>query len=187
MNELITDRTQADVARLDELRRKALSGSGSTFADRLTEEERAEWFGNIARYMTLDGAYETTDGYYMVAGGGVVKGAYNASDLNRVAAVCGELYTSLTESGYKLPSYFPTPTDWTISGIPYQRLMDYYIGNIAAMKAVLDAETDIPESMDNVNVSGANAIERLLEEVENRLRCVKLGFVYSGEACAGEF
>lgn len=160
---LVTDRTQADVNRLTELTRKALTGTGATFADRLTEAEQAEW-------LALNN-----------------KGAYNASDLNRVSAACEELYEAFAASGYDLPSYFQTPTDWTESDVPYKRLMDYYIGNVAAIKAVLDAETDIPESMDGLNVSGANAIERLLEEVDDLLRRVRLGFIYSGEPYAGEF
>lgn len=186
MNELITDRTQADVARLDELRRKALSGSGSTFADRLTEEERAEWFGNIARYMTLDGAYETTDGYYMVAGGGVVKGAYNVEDLNRVGLACNGLFEYLTDRGYDVPGYVLSKTDWNVEDVPDEESMTLYIENLFSLKSVFRAETDLPASMRNLNYVEANRIERLLLEVENLITLVEQSYVYSGEIQTGE-
>lgn len=160
---LVTDRTAADVNRLRELTRKALSGTGATFAERLTDAERAEWLAASN------------------------KGAYNASDLNRVGQACQELYEAFTDSGYELPSYYQTPTNWSVTDVPYGRMMAYYIGNVAAIKAALDAETDVPDTMDGLDFYGANAIERLLLEADALLNRLKLGFIYSGEIYSGEF
>lgn len=159
---LITDRTQADIDRLKELTNKALTGVGVSFQDRLTPEEQAEW-------LALSN-----------------KGAYNASDLNRVGTACATLYAAFQAAGYEIPEYYPTPTDWGVEDLPYQRVMDYYIGNVAALKAAIGAETDIPDSMDGLDIYGANAIERLLAEVEDLLNRVTLGFIYSGEGNSGE-
>lgn len=163
MIELITNRTQEDVNRLTELTRKALTGTGATFADRLTEAEQEEW-------LALSN-----------------KGAYNASDLNRVGTACATLYAAFQGAGYEIPEYYPTPTDWNVEDFPYRRVMDYYIGNVAAMKAAIGAETSIPDNMDGLDIFGANAIERLLEEINDLLNRATLGFIYLGEGSTGEF
>lgn len=163
MISLVTDRTAEDVNRLRELTQKALTGSEETFAERLSEEEREEW-------ISLNN-----------------KGAYNASDLNRVAVACAEIYSALAEAGYEVPAYYPTPSDFETEDVPHKTMMGWYIGNIAAIKNVFDAETDIPTTMDGLDYYGANAIERLLLEVDSLLQRVKLNFLYSGEVCSGEF
>ena len=77
---LITDRTAADVARVEELATKGFAA--------MTADERAEWLGGM-------------------------KGAYNASDLNRVGAALNYLAARLapncgTDTGWT------AKTDWAV-------------------------------------------------------------------------
>ena len=160
---VVTDRTQANVDRLKELKQKALTGHGTSFANRLTAEE-------IAEYNILSN-----------------KGAYNASDLNRVGTACATLYALLQTYGYDVPSYYQTRTDWSQDDIPTERDMGWYIQNVHAIKAVFDAEQDVPDSMEYLDVYGANAIEQLLAEVETLIQLASESFVYPGEGYSGEF
>lgn len=78
LDELIYDRTQADVTYAAELNRKLNSGEA------LTTQELADWNAGL-------------------------KGAYNASDMNRVDAAVRELGELLTEAGYPVRYTSPIP------------------------------------------------------------------------------
>ena len=83
LDELIYDRTQADVTYAAELNRKLGRGEA------LTAQELADWNAGL-------------------------KGAYNASDMNRVDAAVRELGGMLTEAGY--PVEYVDPRKLTSSG-----------------------------------------------------------------------
>ena len=69
LDDLIFDRTQSDVSRVQSLTQKMIAGTA-------TEAEREEWLG------------------------GKMKGAWNASDLNRIEAWTAYLYDVLLQYGY---------------------------------------------------------------------------------------
>ena len=76
LDDLIFDRTQSDVSRVQSLTQKMIAGTA-------TEAEKAEWLG------------------------GKMKGAYNASDLNRVCAAVDYLTGVLTGLGYSVTTTLP--------------------------------------------------------------------------------
>lgn len=76
LDNLIFDRTQSDVNRVQSLTQKMIAGTA-------TEAEKEEWLG------------------------GKMKGAYNASDLNRVCAAVDYLTGVLTGLGYSITTTLP--------------------------------------------------------------------------------
>ena len=184
---LITDRTQGDEERVEELAAKGY--------DAMTAEEKAEWDGEM-------------------------KGAYDASDLNRVesaVAYLAELLVSLpielkeyaASKGVAFDAFFDVPydaatyalttkTDWDELDSPTPIQMVRYIKNVKALRSALDyATSDLPVSMDNLTIDGANAIEKALKGLDEAISAfaekTKLNldntasvWIYSGEIYASE-
>ena len=184
---LITDRTQGDEERVEELAAKGY--------DAMTAEEKAEWDGEM-------------------------KGAYDASDLNRVesaVAYLAELLVSLpielkeyaASKGVAFDAFFDVPydaatyalttkTDWDELDSPTPIQMVRYIKNVKALRSALDyATSDLPVSMDNLTIDGANAIEKALKGLDEAISAfdaktkVNLDntasvWIYSGEIYASE-
>lgn len=133
----------------------------------MTEAEKAEWDSDL-------------------------KGAYNASDLNRVESAVEYLAGLLRELPPELqayaagknvawdaaftPPYDPadmnpgTKTDWVKSDIPTPADMSRYLGNVKSLKNALSYATDpLPDNMDNLTWQGANAIERALKALDGAI------------------
>lgn len=128
----------------------------------MTTAERAEW----------------------VAG---MKGAYNASDLNRVASAMSYLSQRFASAGYSVP--VSSPTDWANGDIPRKDDLDTYLDDlrrIRAALAVMDTTPSAPESMDYLTWAKANDIEKILVDVGDALGRLLLSPFYSGEIYSGE-
>lgn len=128
----------------------------------MTAAERAEW----------------------VAG---MKGAYNASDLNRVASAMSYLSQRFASAGYSVP--VSSPTDWANGDIPRKDDLDTYLDDlrrIRAALAVMDTTPSAPESMDYLTWAKANDIEKILVDVDDALGRLLLSPFYSGEIYSGE-
>lgn len=154
MLELITDRTQQDVARLEALARKGFAN--------MTASERAEWLVPS-------------------------KGAYNATDLNRVEAAVSYLHNRLNEHGYSFPIE-PVRT-WTVADVPTASEMTRYITNVKAIRkafATLPTTPAAPNSMNRFSYIEANAIEQILMDVDRLLSNTVASFTISGESYGGE-
>ena len=111
----------------------------------MTTAERAEW----------------------VAG---MKGAYNASDLNRVASAMSHLSQRFASAGYSVP--VSSPTDWANGDIPRKDDLDTYLDDlrrIRAALAVMDTTPSAPGSMDYLTWAKANDIEKILADVDDLL------------------
>ena len=184
---LITDRTQSDEERVEELAAKGY--------DAMTDAEKAEWDGEM-------------------------KGAYDASDLNRVESAVAylaellvllpmELKEYAASKGVAFDAFFDVPydaaayalttkTDWAESDSPTPEQMARYIENVKALRSALDyATSDLPGSMDNLTIDGANAIENALKGLDEAISefdaktKVNLDntasvWIYSGEIYASE-
>lgn len=184
---LITDRTQGDL-----LRAKTLAQIG--YAN-MTDAERAEW--------------DTA-----------LKGAYNASDLNRVEgavstlryillALPDDLRLYAESSGVAWDAFFDVPyspgvlsletkTNWTREDILDKQSLQRYLGNVAALRSTFPYETDeLPDSMEGLTISGANALEKALEllnlEIDKfrqtrktQLQNTAAAWLYSGDVYANE-
>lgn len=109
-----------------------------------------------------------------------MRGAYNASDLNRVGQACEYLYDLISGYGYDIPGYVPLRTDWTIYDVPTQSEMSTYVNTIRSFKSLWSAITDVPSSMDHISHNDANNIERLLKEVDAQIALVSSIYIRSG-------
>lgn len=118
-----------------------------------------------------------------------LKGAYNASDLNRVETAVEYLAQALrelpqemrdyaTENGVAWDAFFDVPydstaynptvkKDWTQQTIQTQQDMERYLSNVVLLRNALTFDTDtLPASMENLTVDAANAIERALVNLD---------------------
>ena len=116
-----------------------------------------------------------------------MKGAYNASDLNRVASAMSYLSQRFASAGYSVP--VSSPTDWANGDIPRKDDLDTYLDDlrrIRAALAVMDTTPEAPESMDYLTWAKANDIEKILVDVDDALGRLLLSPFYSGEIYSGE-
>lgn len=155
---LIYDRTQNDVDRVFELKRKILSQGLSS----LTAEEKAEYLAGM-------------------------KGAYNATDLNRVGeavaylagrmtALPGQLLEYESEKGVADDTLFHVPYnpatisvtakhDWTMADVPTQSQVQAMLADLTVLRRQLTLPSDapaVPTSLDSLTYTTANEIEYLL-------------------------
>lgn len=132
MIRLITDRTKADVAVLEDLYRRP---------GEWTEAE-LEWFNTA-----------------------IVKGAYNAEDLNRVGVAVQWLAQELTRRGYLVS--VQTKTDWDQTDAPTQTQMATYLQNVETVRSAQGLYVpDIPATMRRSTVEDWNKIEKVLVETD---------------------
>lgn len=116
-----------------------------------------------------------------------LKGAYNASDLNRVGAAVAYVAGRLTGYGYAV-SVSPRQ-DWHVADIPTQESMTAYLADVAALRAALTVAADtpeVPEDMERLTWQEANDIEKILVDVDELLTRMAAAWFYSGELYAGE-
>lgn len=143
LDNLIFDRTQADVNRVKTLTQKLIAGTA-------TDAEKSEWLAGM-------------------------KGAYNASDLNRVGSAVEYLTDTLYSMGYNVPT---VPKDnWTETDIPVQSQMDIYINNIQLLRDILPyVAPDAPDAPENLTFEQANNIEEILYTLESVLLAMQENF-----------
>lgn len=118
------------------------------------------------------------------------KGIYSFTDLNRVESAVSQIAEQITELGYAVRLH--TKTDWSLPGDfsveiwPTESQMKRYLQNIADIKKLFIIPTQIPETMEELDWSGANNIERVLQTALSRIMGIKQSYRYSGEIYAGE-
>lgn len=130
----------------------------------MTEEERAEW---------------QTD----------LKGAYNASDLNRVGIAMNYLRDRLTEAGYLKGTEFNLRIDWPYFEIPTHNEFKNYIlavGTIRNALAIYRTTPPAPTKYNSLNIEEANNIEKILIDVDELITKMQAQKYYCGEMFSGE-
>lgn len=164
---LITDRTIADVTRIQQLNQKGWAA--------MSEAERVFWrCGIMIPLSASDGPLVATDGP-IECGSEAVKGAYNAVDLNRVGHACNYVKNRFDTLGYEVIGWTEPKLDWKREDIPTTAQMQAYLANVEALRVVLDVAGDVPESMSGLDYAEANEIERVLIAVDAYIT----GMVYS--------
>lgn len=118
---------------------------------------------------------------------GELKGAYNASDMNRVGAAVQYLAERFTEQGYAVA--VAPKTDWLESDTPTAEEFAAYLADVAALRDVIAVKPTtpaLPETMAGLTVGGANAIEQTLIDLDALLTNAARGWYFSGELYAAE-
>lgn len=170
---LIYDRTQADVDRVIELKTKILTQGLSS----LTADEKTEYLSGM-------------------------KGAYNASDLNRVGGAVSYVAGRLTDIPTELLTYLASKDvaddyifqmhydpdsidvdpklDWSEEDIPSDTEISKYLSDISTLRGVLTLPTDVPDvpsSLDYFVFTTANDIEYILYVVDVTAEAMKAAII----------
>lgn len=105
---------------------------------------------------------------------GRAKGFYSYGDLNRVEMNVQTLCELAAQIGIDLN--LQTKTDWAMPGNfeseawPTEAQMARYLQNVQDLCAALGLRPELPLSMKNLTVTGANNIEKALEKVYEEIR-----------------
>lgn len=116
-----------------------------------------------------------------------MKGAYNASDLNRVGAAVEYIAERLHSSGYAVS--VTARQNWTQTDIPTQADMTIYLADVEAIRSALAVKPTTPETPDDVvglTYIEANNIEQILLDVDALITTMMLSFVYCGRVYSGQ-
>lgn len=115
------------------------------------------------------------------------RGAYNASDLNRVGTAVLYLQGRLEAIGITVSG--TVRTDWTAADIPTQGQMEEYLDAVAAIREKIREYrpgAELPESIRRLDFNEANQIESLLKAAEDTVTKVMLSYRgYSGRLASG--
>ena len=184
MDTLVTNRTQADVLRLQELTEKGL--------ENMTSEELAEWHGHDVGYLldaNEDFLVDFTGSVLLVITktGTGHKGAYNVADLNRVGAAVAYVAGRLLECGTSV-NVLPKQ-DWSESDTPTASQMERYRSDVVALRdalAAMPTTPQVPATMDGLTWSGANAIEKILQDTDILITNMKAAWFFCGDLFSGE-
>lgn len=157
MDTLITDRTQADVDRVIELKQKVHD-------ETITPEEYQEYFSG------LRGAYNAADMNRVAMAAAYVK------------ARCDEMGVDVP--GYApLTTEWRSGTD---ANRPTPEQGERYLATLRALRRAAGAPTPLPGSLDALTVDGANNIERMLSEAGRLVESVPANQIKCGTAACGQ-
>ena len=116
------------------------------------------------------------------------KGAYNASDLNRVEAAVQYVANQMIELGY--PISLSTVTSWSKSSKPNANDLQRYFSNVAKLRAMFPVYGTTPatpsSNMATFNHEKANDLEKILLDVDDLLNKMAAAWFYTGDLFAGE-
>lgn len=115
---------------------------------------------------------------------GTSKGYYNYTDLNRVEAWCEYLANLLTS--YSYPVSITIKKDWAMTDLPNVNDMERIRSNVDKIKIAFHAYTDVPENLNYMTIEKANAIEKILNEIDSLSKNMISCFRYSNTFNAGE-
>lgn len=123
----------------------------------------------------------------------MARGAYNVTDLNRVTEAMEYLHGRLTEYGYR-SGYEPVEvfhTDGTADhrwreedeDVTADKLEEY-LANVRTIREalpILPGTPQCPEDMDELTVEDANAIERILHNLEQVINAMRNALLRAGQ------
>ena len=162
IDELVTDRTKADVERVALLEYLIATGHA-------TAAEISEWMADL-------------------------KGAYNASDLNRVGKAMQYINNRLLAAGYG-HEIKDIKNDWQESDYIDSENLKYYLRSLALLRGRFCTTADAPPTPIRLGRTGegsgigfeeANDIEKILIDIDELITKMQQNYIYSGELYAGE-
>ena len=114
-----------------------------------------------------------------------MKGAYNASDLNRVEKAVDYVSDRLKTVGWYIAPI--VKLDWQISDYPSASEMQRYLDNIRLVRSTLPVGIpQVPNDMNKLTYTEANTIEQILELVDAAITNIMENIYYCGEIICGE-
>lgn len=118
-----------------------------------------------------------------------LRGAYNASDMNRVGAAVRYVANRLNAEGYG--AYVEPKTDWQMADIVRQSDWNKYLDVVRYLRRKLTLMRTTPQITDGMysglkSCAEANAIEQILVDLDWMLTNIIRDYIYAGEVFAGE-
>lgn len=109
------------------------------------------------------------------------KGYYNISDLNRVESWCKYLAELLTSYGYTVS--INTKTNWSIADFTYAEEMERIRSNVSKIKqayCTYSLTPAVPDTLNRIDIEKANAIEKVLFDIDELMNKMVAEFRKSG-------
>ena len=174
--QLITDRTQADVEEVRRIRNKIHA----------VGEEKADEYGfEYIEYPPLNEILTPEEYSAYFAG---MRGAYNASDMNRVGNAVQYIADRLTAERYGV--YVSPRIGWTEDDFVRQADWNAYLDDVRHLRGILTLLPTTPEitdaMYDGIGFIEANHIEQILMDLDFMITRIILNYVYAGEVFSGE-
>lgn len=120
---------------------------------------------------------------------GAMKGAYNASDLNRVGEALNYLHEALMNAGYISRNLFVAKTNWAVTDIPTERELSEYLASVAHICSATAQFADTPLTpayTGTLNYNNANDIEKILLATERVLQNIRKASFFCDDLYSGE-
>ena len=117
-----------------------------------------------------------------------MKGAYGATDMNRVESAVKALSARLSELGYKHDS-LSTKTDWTMQDVPTKEDFDRYFSNVEVLRqsiSIPESTPETPTTKNRLNYHRANDLEKILQTLDVVTTTLPKSWYYAGEIFTGE-
>lgn len=115
-----------------------------------------------------------------------LKGCYNATDMNRVAAAVTEIAAELNSAGYAVTV---NPRTYAESDIIRRSDFAAYLANVQTLRdaiAVRASTPELPAADAKLDFIGANNIEKILADLDELLGWMKYSQKYCGTFAAGQ-
>lgn len=119
---------------------------------------------------------------------GMSKGAYNASDLNRVGAAMVYIAERMASMGYAVDNIAPK-LYWMDTDTVTQSDMTAYLSDVSALQTVLPLPAETPTAPSDIaglTYTEANNIEQILLIINTIITNITLAYRYAGELYGGE-
>lgn len=133
---LVTDRTVRDIKRIATLHAKPLNQWTAEESSYYAHGDEKVLYASDTVLVAIDGEITVYEG--------VVRGSYNADDLNRVGAAVQYLRERLYTLAGEVVDV-TAKSDWTESDIPTEGDMEAYLADIAAIRGALDVPETVPQ------------------------------------------
>ena len=118
-----------------------------------------------------------------------MKGAYNASDLNRVSEALNYIRDRFVECGYMKANAYTAKTNWATGTIPAAAELSALLGyarTARAVFAVMDTTPTVPADTGGLSFAEANDIEKILLDIDQLITNMLAARYFCGELYSGE-
>lgn len=115
-----------------------------------------------------------------------LKGCYNASDMNRVAAAVTEIAAELNSAGYAVKV---NPRTYAGTDIIRRSEFAAYLADVQAIRdaiAVRTSTPELPSAESKLDFGGANNIEKILADLDELFGWMTYSRKYCGTFAAGQ-